>query len=349
MNAIDTYKPSELTVAELAALDIDLTKLSARRRFIIGAGGLVVGAALGACGADNNATAPTATPEAGYPRTIEHIGGSTTLARKPTRVLAMRSFYELDAMLALGIAPAIIGSFPGRNLRPWQIAAGAEEAEIMDMTNGPNLEQATAAGIDLAIANQPVVTTLQEQVDAMRAVAPVVGLPAFDFAEQLRIVAACLDVDEEILTMQVEELQDTLDGFQVEQPPARIVGFRIFDDSTITLITPQSEASRLLDRIGLSSLSAPPVPADQARKDFVSVSLEVAPDVLDADVLLGFDDERLSEQMDAFEATPLFQQLPVVQSGNYHRLNPDNTAAMLAPSVLSLPVALKVLQQILDV
>ena len=38
MNRIHTFKPQDLTTTEVNILEIDLTELSTRRRFIIGAG-----------------------------------------------------------------------------------------------------------------------------------------------------------------------------------------------------------------------------------------------------------------------------------------------------------------------
>ncbi len=94
MNRVYPYRLIDLTVAELFARDIELAERITRRRFLIGAGALAVGAITG-CSAPG-ASAPTATVV--VPRTAS-IATSA--------LVALDEFAGLSA-LALGVKPASV-------------------------------------------------------------------------------------------------------------------------------------------------------------------------------------------------------------------------------------------------
>ncbi|MEM8529517.1 MAG: hypothetical protein AAGF95_01660 [Chloroflexota bacterium] len=337
---LSTHGPAHLNA--IARIEL-AEQMITRRRFLIGAGTLGLGMITG-CGAEE-AKAPTATSTStGYPRTVEHAGGTTTIETKPTTILVMRTFYELDALLFLGIIPALIGSFPGRRFYPWQIDAGADEATVMDMSNGPNLEQAVAAGVDFAIANETFFNGAQEQIEAMSSVAPVVALPDLDFEEQLRIVRDCLDLSEATIAQKTDEIESLLADARFVQPPSSVSAISVFSPPQVSVWTSQSSASLLMERVGLPSLSSSPVPEQQVDGNTVDISLEVLPEI-DSTVLIGISQDD-PETQDALEAEPLFQQIPAVQARQYYRLNPDDSWALRSPSALNLPVALETLQRI---
>ena len=343
MNRTYLYKPLDLTATELDMLEIHLAERLTRRRFITGAGGLLGAAALGACGAGEQAAAPTATSTStGYPRTVEHAGGTTTLETKPTRIYAARTFSELDALLALDVIPVLVGSFPGRVLKSWQIAKGAEQAEVMDMTNGqPNLERMTALDIDLVIVNEGLSRVVPDEVDALHQIAPVVALPVtLNFIEQLQIVAACLDLSLVEVEGAIASIETAYDAFTVSQPPTSIAAITVA--SGIYMPTSEHPASALLQRIGLPALSAPASPLNV--NEMVEISEELLSEI-DAEILLGLgrEDPKL---LDNLEASPIFQQIPAVQQGNYYRLSPEHTDGLVGPSILSVPVVLEALQEL---
>ena len=112
MNQMHTYKPQALTVTDLAALEIDLAELSTRRRFLIGAGGLLGAAALGACGAGEEASVSTRGASDGqYPLTIEHDTGTTTVPQKPEQLVVVGE-YALEIALVLEQQPVGVAVLP---------------------------------------------------------------------------------------------------------------------------------------------------------------------------------------------------------------------------------------------
>lgn len=337
------------------------SSLLTRRGFIVGS--LVLAGAT-ACGSSDDgssaagsstssapdgpaSSAPTPA-SAEFPRQVEHLGGTVEVAARPSEVMTMRSFYDLDAVLAFGVVPTLVGTYPGRGYRAWQVDAGADEAALIDVQSGVNVEQVLADGIDLFIANEIVYTTFPEETDAVEQVGPLVGLPDFDFAEQLRIVGTALGVSPDEIQQRVDEVEAALDGFSVTAPPASIGALNYYGDATAFATTAESNTGALLERIGLPTLTAPEPPADQARKDYVELSLEVLAQVLDVDVLYGFEFDGGADAWDELEASPVFQAIPAVQNGRYFRLGPDEATAISAPSVLSVPVALAALSRTID-
>jgi ABC-type Fe3+-hydroxamate transport system substrate-binding protein len=131
-----------------------------RRRFLTGVGGLIGTAALGACGAAPQMAAPAAPTlaTADYPRTIQDKFGAVEITAKPQRIMNFYGNAGLDALLALGVMPALIATYDGFTLLPWQSAA--RDVPFLLMANGvPNQEKVFAEGIDLVItAEYPTAT-----------------------------------------------------------------------------------------------------------------------------------------------------------------------------------------------
>src|SRR5687768_9673010 len=87
-----------------------------RRHFLLGAAGTMGMAALASCVAplvNAPTTASTTTPGAAtnaYPVTINDATNvTTTIAARPQRVVTLTNLWDLDALLALGIAPVQFG------------------------------------------------------------------------------------------------------------------------------------------------------------------------------------------------------------------------------------------------
>jgi len=249
----------------------------------------------------------------------------------------------MDAVLALGAVPVTYGSFPGRPLYPWQ--ARARAAEVMDATDGVNLEQLAAARVDLVVVNEIVLTALAEEVDDYQRLAPVVALPDLDFAGQLRIVADSLGIDRKAARERAAEVVRLLDAFRPPTRPASIAAFTSFESGSVTVFTADSNGSRLLERVGLPSLLSAGRSAS-ARPDHAALSLERITELDAAEVLIGlpFENESL---LDELEASPLFGRLDAVRTGSYHRLSGPESQALIVPSVLSVPVALDALRRVL--
>jgi iron complex transport system substrate-binding protein len=122
--------------------------------------------------------APTPTPAAAFPRTIEHKYGSTTFESAPERIVTV-GLLEQDALLALGVTPVgtteWFGEYDGA-VWPWaQEYLGGEVPEVVGDATAVDFEQITGLEPDAIIALYAGLT--QEQYDTLAAIAPTVAQP----------------------------------------------------------------------------------------------------------------------------------------------------------------------------
>ncbi|MCG8347912.1 MAG: hypothetical protein MI924_09055 [Chloroflexales bacterium] len=122
MNQIDSYIPTDLPATDLEALEIELAERLTRRGFIIGAGGLLGAAALGACADQPVATDQEADPTAaaaassGETRVVEHALGEVAIPADPQRVITLHDIGLTTMALHLGFQskPDRFGRTSGR-------------------------------------------------------------------------------------------------------------------------------------------------------------------------------------------------------------------------------------------
>ena len=100
-------------MAHLSEIErIELAERLTRRRFLIGAGGLLGAAALGACGAGEEASVSTREASDGqYPLTIEHDTGTTVIPEKPAQLVVVGE-YALEIALVLEKQPVGVAVLP---------------------------------------------------------------------------------------------------------------------------------------------------------------------------------------------------------------------------------------------
>lgn len=159
-----------------------------------------------------SAAASPATPpaSAGYPVTIDHVFGSTTVAAQPQRVVTV-GFNEQDFALALGVVPVGTREFIGYDFarRPW--AQDALGGTAVPTVGGQelNLEQVAATTPDLILGTYAFLD--RNTYDQLSAVAPTVGDLAADGAvtwqQELAAAGAALGrtAEAQALTATVEQ------------------------------------------------------------------------------------------------------------------------------------------------
>ena len=135
---------------------IELAERITRRRFIIGAGGLLGAAALGACGAGEEAAAPTVTSAPTTWR-YQHFMGETEIPVQPQRIVTL-SAYELDWPLLQSGAPlagTTVTTEALDELRSFdpEVAARMEKLALLGGESGANLERLVEAKPDLVIGS----------------------------------------------------------------------------------------------------------------------------------------------------------------------------------------------------
>ena len=156
-----------------------------RRQLLAGLSALALAPALVACGEDGGGQPAGAAPDpekseqGAFPVTLEHKYGSTTLEKAPARVVCV-GLTEQDALLALGIVPVAVtkwfGDAPGY-IFPWavQLLGDAELPEVLEDTNGVEIEKVAALQPDLIIGQYAGLT--KKDYELLSEIAPTVAQP----------------------------------------------------------------------------------------------------------------------------------------------------------------------------
>src|SRR5215207_892412 len=113
---------------------------------------------LAGCGSDNDEAAstpaPTAAAESAFPATVEHKYGSTTVPKRPERVVVV-GLTEQDTVLQLGYKPVGVTEWYGEQpyaTWPWAKGAlGDAKPTVLHTTDGFEFEKIAGLAPDLII------------------------------------------------------------------------------------------------------------------------------------------------------------------------------------------------------
>lgn len=278
-----------------------------RRKFLIGAGSLLVLAPYG-CGATDSGEASG--PEDG--RMIEHELGQTRVPREPDRAVVTDGEITLDPMVALGVEPIAAPEPNYTGGIPEQISSRIEgELASIGTVNEPDFERVAELDPDLILG---VADTVEQVYDRLAEIAPTVALDYEQTAwqEQLRRVAEVVgrendarrllaEYDERVTRIRRENAE-ALEGLTVTVARATDLGFRY-------LTVEGSFPWTVLDALGLQA--PPDQEAGAVGEPFVEISQEQTP-LLEADyIFLATDTGGSGESQVAEEvrSNPLWQEL----------------------------------------
>lgn len=149
-------------------------RLITRRRFLIGVGALGLGGITG-CGAEEQASAPTATVAATRVVT-DALGRTITIPQRPARVVALHDLDNAYAIASLGFAPIGMGSITlgdrFERLRPLgPIPATLDPAIEVGLLEDPNLETIAGLRPDLILGTK---LSHEQIIDQLTKIAPTV-------------------------------------------------------------------------------------------------------------------------------------------------------------------------------
>ncbi|MGD1904306.1 MAG: ABC transporter substrate-binding protein [Geitlerinemataceae cyanobacterium] len=293
-------------------------------------------------------TANTGADRAETCRTIEHSVGQTEICDRPQEVATL-SFHALDLLLSLGQEPGSVTT-----LLPLE----TEHVERPDLaipllgdriTNRPlalgsfatplSLETLTRIKPDAIVAEAPIVSE-----PMIAEIAPAIPLKprniAGNWRENLRLSAQMLG-DESLADaaiaryeQQIEATRRALADNIAAHPKITVLGGENFARGMLFAVGEESFAGEILTEIGFE-LVLPP----GAMRNMVPVSLELLPDLNEADsiLVLGFNfdaarsdapdnveerDRFIAEQSDKirkdWERNPLAQSLPASKAGRVY-------------------------------
>lgn len=321
------------------------TRTTSRRRFLMGAGG-VLGLLLVGCSEDNDpedatpstgttataastgTTAGAATANSGYPRTVAHSLGETELAAAPQRIVLLSDNEPLDSLLQLGAQPVhylYSGGYIGRH--PEWLAGMVEGIPFDEVVafDEYDLEMLASQRPDLIIG----VWLGEEIYNDLSQVAPTVSVKEVEettWQEIHRMLGAVL-AQEALAEEQIAETEAALEDEAARVEPYRdrsvAVAYEFADQ--LNIHGDNSQISKIVKGLGLEVVAPGP--------DITVTSIERWQDVAAADLLLSpsFSGERMDSQL----ANPLFLGLPAVQNGSWVILDPEMAQAGYMESALS--------------
>jgi iron complex transport system substrate-binding protein len=310
-----------------------------RRQLLAGLAGTGL---LAAC--SGPATAAGAAGSDGFPRTVGHEVGETTVPRRPERVACVTDGAELAALLALGVRPVGFGQRTDP-LLPWLAEAGAGAPEIGRYALGEadtNFEQVAAWRPDLLVGQVGFVTP--ENLGRFTGIAPTVATSFLDWRESLRQVAEATGTEDRAAQVVADRDAAIDDAAQRLRPFAaeRLAVLTVFAADQVYALNRESFAGRMLGRLGF-----PPLPAQRTPGEaFEPVSVELAGTELECDLALvalfhGLD----RAPYDAVRATGAFDGISAFRTGWVVELSPADSQALYFSSALTVRPALRVLER----
>ncbi|NWJ27251.1 iron-siderophore ABC transporter substrate-binding protein [Rhizobium sp. RM] len=283
-----------------------------------------------------------------YPIVIKHALGTTTIAKKPERVVTV-AWANHEVPLALGIVPvgfaaANFGDDDGDGLLPWVAEKlkelGAEKPALFDEGDGIDFEAVAATQPDVILAAYSGLS--QSDYDTLSQIAPVVAYPdapwSTDWREMIRLNSAGLGMkaEGEALIARIEkEIASVVTGHpQLAGKKAMFVTH--LDATNLSIVnfyTANDSRVKFFADLGLTSPKSV-VDATKPGQFAAGVSAERVDAFDDVDIVVTYGSQPL---LDAMRADPLLSRMPAVTNDSIVMLgrNPLGTASNPTPLSIS--------------
>ena len=283
-----------------------------------------------------------------YPIVIKHAFGTTTIAKKPERIVTV-AWANHEVPLALGVVPvgfarANFGDDDNDGLLPWVAARlkelGADTPVLFDEGDGIDFEAVAETRPDVILASYSGLS--QSDYDTLSQIAPVIAYPegpwSTDWRDMIRLNSAGMGMAEEgdALIARIEaEIADTVSQYpRLKGKSAMFVTHLDTTDlSTINFYTTNDTRVRFFNDLGLTSPKSV-VEASRPGQFSGSISAERIDMFDDVDVVVTYGSQEL---LDAMKRNPLLARMPVVENNAVVMLgrNPLGTAANPTPLSIS--------------
>lgn len=315
------------------------------RTALMGAAAALLAAGCGApsgSGADGSASGGDWSPV-----TIEHTYGSTTVDKKPERIVAV-GWSDEATLLELGIVPVGMNAstYAGddEGYLPWDLEKleemGAEKPELINTDDGISAEQVANLAPDLVLGVQsgmekaeyeqlsqvaPTVPYLDEPwmtswKDQTAAIGKAVGKP-----EEAEKIAADASAHIDGLAKDHPEFKDTTYAVGSIMPSTGELGFYIGKDARVIL----------MEQLGFTPAGfTKDLPVEDGQF-YGTLSMENA-DKIDADVLVMW--YNSAEERKQLEGNAVFQKVDAVQNSGYIAYDDaEQSMAISTPNPLTIP------------
>lgn len=262
-----------------------------------------------------------ATPAAGeptFPQTVEHEFGTTTVDKKPERIVIV-GLTEQDIVLQLGYTPVATTEWYGEQpyaVWPWaQEALGDAKPTVLSQSDGLQLEKIATLRPDLIIGVNAGLE--QKTYDQLTKLAPTIGTPKggtqyfSPWDQQVEVVAKALGMPEKGAEL-IQGVKDRYAAAAAENPDFKgktaTFAQNAFYDGQL-YVYQDGLGTDFLSYLGFT-INPKLTPLVKAAGEQVAVSEERL-DVIDADVLV-FATEKESDIAN-FKKVPTFKFLDAVK------------------------------------
>jgi iron complex transport system substrate-binding protein len=287
------------------------------------------------CSAPSGTTAPAgAGPAPGFPVTIEHALGTTTIPAPPTRIVALS--FEEDVLSQVDVA--VVGRTenyyaPGA-LQPWQEGHVDPGIVALGGPDGLDLEKVASLQPDLILATNHY--ELESVYAGLSAIAPTVGYRTgwgeATWQDTARVIGRAVGEEAEV-EQRIREVDGSVAALAAELPGLSGKTFSsvfYYDPGQFSVDTnPEGHTAKLLAQLGM--VMSPRIVAEVVNR---SVGAEQV-GLIDADLVrLGYASDQLRTHL---TASPLFQALPSVRDGRVFESDVFGATAGNNPTLLNVP------------
>ncbi|MFC6161083.1 iron-siderophore ABC transporter substrate-binding protein [Kribbella jiaozuonensis] len=282
---------------------------------------LALGAGLTACSENDdtqNSAADTGA-SAGFPVTIDHLFGSTTIKAKPERVVTLGGG-DMEASIALGVVPVAGADWFGNpQMRGWvKTALGDRPAPKLIQASEPKYEEIAALKPDLIVYINTV--NDKKQFDTLNAIAPTIAAPAgtknvygVPWQDQVREIAKATGTA--TAGEQVVKETETLVSDTAKANPdfaGKVITAGVYSADSLNAWLPSDPRMRLLTSLGFKS--NPQIDAMDNGDFYVKISPELTPR-LDADLIFMAALDGSGKLDPAVVNDKVWNALPAVKAG----------------------------------
>ncbi|GAA1787454.1 iron-siderophore ABC transporter substrate-binding protein [Planosporangium flavigriseum] len=280
---------------------------------------------LAACGSTQEEPS-AANSSAGFPRTIQHDKGTTTLTKKPERIVALDNSL-VEAVVLLG-RPVVggVGSYRNQQGFPSYLGDAVKDTKDLGPLDNPNLELLATLKPDLIVS-----ATVRHDAlyDKLSAIAPTVFVKTTGpiWKDNIRLLGQALGEETratDTLAKYESRAKKIGDAINAKHNKPTISIVRFVDGPTRIYLN-KSFSGIVLKDAGLAR------PANQDKDDF---NLEISEEQIgqaDADYLFVTAFTGGEDRKKRFMANPLWQRLTAVQNGHVYSV--DDALWMTSVSV----------------
>lgn len=325
-------------------------------RFLAGVMAAAVAVALAACAPAATQSTPSPSTSApatasGYPITITHAFGTTTLNAKPERVATV-AWANHEVPLSLGVVPvgmakANFADEDGDGLLPWVKdkldELNAEVPVLFDESDGIDFEAVGDTNPDVILAAYSGLT--KEDYETLSKIAPTVAFPETPWTtpwrEMITLNAAGMGMAAEGEAL-VAELEGTIKKAADANPVLAetsvmfLTHVDVSDLSVVKFYTPADTRVQFFSDLGMQTpASIAAFQPDPANPFAGQVSAENADTFNDVDLIVTYGNQ---EMIDTLKADPLLGLMPAIANDAVVLLDGKSANATAAnPTPLQLP------------